>query len=70
MPDELPAVIVPPGRSATGRAASFSGVVSRRGCSSTAKVAVSPRPTGTSTGTISSAKRPSSVAATARMFEW
>ena len=51
-------------------AASFSGVVSRRGCSSTLTVTVSPRPAGTVTGTISWAKRPSSVAATARMLEW
>ena len=33
-------------------------------------VTVSPLPAGTVTGTISSEKRPSSVAATARMCEW
>ena len=31
---------------------------------------MAPRPAGTITGTIASAKRPSSVAATARMLEW
>ena len=45
-------------------------MVSRRGCSSRLTVTVSPRPAGTVIGTISSAKRPSSVAATARMLEW
>ena len=70
MPDEFPAVTWPSGPVSERRAASFSGVVSRRGCSSTLTVTVSPRPAGTVTGTISSAKRPSSVAATARMCEW
>ena len=70
MPDEFPAVTWPSGPVSEGSAASFSGVVSRRGCSSTLTVTVSPRPAGTVTGTISSAKRPSSVAATARMLEW
>ena len=70
MPDEFPAVTWPSGPVSEGSAASFSSVVSRRGCSSTLTVTVSPRPAGTVTGTISSAKRPSSVAATARMFEW
>ena len=60
----------PSGPVSEGSAASFSGVVSRRGCSSTLTVTVLPRPAGTVTGTISSAKRPSSVAATARMLEW
>ena len=46
MPDELPAVIENPGISgcSTGSAASFSSVVSRRGCSSTSKTRVSPFP--------------------------
>ena len=70
MPEEFPAVMVPSGPVSEGSAASFSSVVSRRGCSSTLTVTCSPRPAGTSSGTISSAKRPSSVAATALMFEW
>ncbi len=70
MPDEFPAVTCPSGPVSEGRAASFSTVVSARGCSSSATVTVCPRPAGTVTGTISSAKRPSSVAATARMCEW
>ena len=44
-------------------------MVSRRGCSSTAKVTVVPSPRATSTGTISSAKLPASMAATARWCE-
>ena len=51
-------------------AASFSTVVSRRGCSSTSKMRTSPFPTGISRAKISSLNRPSSVAATARMCEW
>ena len=61
---------VPSGPVSERNAANFSGVVSRRGCSSTETVAVWPRPAGTVTGTISSANRPSSVAAIARMLEW
>ncbi len=61
---------VPSGPVSEGNAASFSGVVSRRGCSSTETVAVWPRPAGTVMGTISSANRPSSVAAIARILEW
>ena len=49
--------------------ASFSRVVSRRGCSSTAKVTCVPSRRVTSTGTISSTKRPASMAAIARWCE-
>ena len=71
MPEAFPAVTWPSGPVSERSAASFSGVVSRRGCSSTLTVTVSPRPAGTVTGTISSSKRPSRRwHATARMFEW
>ena len=51
IPDELPAVTVPPARNAGFSAASFSSVVSGRGCSSR---------TTSPTGTSSSSKRPAS----------
>src|SRR5207248_1551022 len=57
IPEELPAVTVPPSRKAGLSAASFSAVVSGRGCSSRVT-----SPTGTS----SSAKRPASSAAAQR----
>src|SRR5690606_31505573 len=67
MPGALPAVMQPLG-SNTGRSlASFSRLVSRRGASSVSTVSVPPR-TGTSTGTISSAMRPPSMAASARWW--
>ena len=65
--EALPAVTVPPSRK-TGRSfASFSSEASGRGPSSASTVAVS-RPRGASIGTISSAKRPPSAAATARRW--
>ncbi len=45
-------------------------MVLRRGCSSVSKVEVSPIHPRTSIGMISSAKRPSSMAATALRCEW
>ena len=66
--DELPAVTFPSGRNAGLSDASASAEVSRRGVSSTATSA----PTCgfvTSTGTISFSKRPSSIAAIARLCD-
>ena len=64
--EELPAVTVPPSRK-TGRSlASFSKLVSGRGPSSEWIVTGGPFGWGASTVTISSSKRPASVAATAR----
>ena len=66
MPEELPAVTVPSVRN-TGRSwASFSGVVSGRGCSSRSMTVGSPFGCGITTGTISSLKRPSAMAREAR----
>jgi acetylornithine deacetylase/succinyl-diaminopimelate desuccinylase-like protein len=67
----LPAVVTAPSIVGfkSGSAASFSRVVVRRGCSSTAKVIGLPSRPGTSIGKISSAKRPSSMAASARWCE-
>ncbi len=57
IPDALPAVTVPPARNAGFSDASFSSVVSGRGCSSR---------TTSPTGTSSSSKRPASAAAAQR----
>ena len=69
-PAELPAVMEKPSISgwSGGSAAIFSSVLDRRGCSSTAQTRVSPALV-TVMGTISSTKRPSSMAATARWWE-
>ncbi len=64
----LPAVMTPSGVKAGFRLARRSADVSRRGVSSTSRVVVAPS-TATSTGTISRAKRPSSIARTARSCE-
>ena len=69
MPEELPAVTLPPSRKAGFSFASFSRVVSRLGYSS---VAITPSPwrAGTVTGTISSRNFPASMAAAARRWDW
>ena len=70
-PAALPAVMLNPSISGCSgfSEASFSRLVSRRGCSSTAKVIVVPSRRFTSRGTISSSKLPASMAATARWCE-
>ena len=68
IPDEFPAVTVPPGRNAGRSAASRSSVVSGRGCSSVSTTAGAPRGRGIVTGTISSANRPAPIAAAARCW--
>jgi len=68
-PEALPAVMLPPRRNSAGRRASFSAVVSGRGCSSRSTTSASPLRCGTSTGTISSAMRPDSIASRARICE-
>ena len=70
-PDALPAVMLKPGISGwMGLSeASFSRLLVRRGCSSTAKVVVVPSRRVTSSGTTSSSKLPLSMAATARWCE-
>ena len=68
-PDALPAVTVPPSRNGAGSDASFASVVSGRGCSSRSTMRGAPRGPGTSTGTISTARRPASSAAAARCCE-
>ena len=67
-PDELPAVMLKPSISGCSgvSAASFSIVLPRRGCSSVAKVTVSPSRRFTSIGKISSSNLPLSIASTAR----
>ncbi len=67
-PEELPAVTVPSVLKAGRSAASFSASVSGRGCSSVSTTIAGPFRCGTSTGTISSSKRPSSMAAAARRW--
>lgn len=65
-PDALPAVTVPPSlRKGVGSFASFSRVVSPRGCSSVPTSTGSPLRLGIETGTISLASRPFCCAATA-----
>ena len=76
--DELPAVTVPPARKAGRSPASAAADVSRRGPSSTSRVVSvtcgaplpppAPSTLRTGTGTVSSAKRPASIAATARSW--
>ena len=68
IPDELPAVTVPPARNAGRRPARPSSVVSGLGCSSASTTTGAPRGRGTVTGTISSANRPSRCAAAARCW--
>ena len=77
MPLELPAVTVPPSRKDGASRASFSIEVSRvkrpfslrqRGCSSVSTMTGAPFARGASMGTISSAKRPASMAATVRRW--
>ena len=68
--DELPAVTVPPALNNGRSAASFSIEVSRRGCSSVSKIVTLPLRSRSSIGMISSANRPSSIAAIARACEW
>ena len=70
MPLALPAVTVPLGRKAGFRRASFSIVVSGRGCSSVSTTMGSPLRWGTTTGTISSLNRPLSMAALAFIWLW
>ena len=67
-PAALPAVMLNPSISGCSgfSDASFSRLVSRLGCSSTAKVTVDPSRRVTSMGRISSSKLPASMAATAR----
>ena len=67
MPDALPAVTVPSGRTTPLSFASASSVVSR-GCSSRDTMFGSPFFDGTVTATISSARRPAAIAASA--FCW
>src|SRR4029077_11727264 len=67
IPEELPAVTVPPGRNTGLSLASCSSVVSGRGCSSSATSIVF-FPVFTVSGTISSAKRPSAFARAARCW--
>jgi hypothetical protein len=64
----LPAVTVPSGEKTGLRAASFSREVSGRGCSSLSKTTGAPFLCGTSTGTISWARRPAFWASRARMW--
>ena len=67
IPEELPAVTLPPtGLNAGGSFASDSGVVSR-GCSSRVK-STSPFLPGTFTATVSASKRPSAIARAARSW--
>ena len=61
IPDAFPAVTVPPARNAGFSVASFSSVVSGRGCSSR---------TMSPTETSSSSKRPASAAAAQRCCDW
>ena len=68
IPDELPAVTVPPDRNAGRSRASPSGVTSGRGCSSRETISGSPLRWGTSTGTISASNRPSDMAWAARRW--
>src|SRR5690606_22833199 len=69
-PEELPAVMLNPGISGWSglRAASFSAVVPRRGCSSVSNTVREPSGRVTRSGTISSVNRPSSIAWTARWW--
>ena len=69
-PAELPAVMEKPSISGCrgGNDAIFSSVLERRGCSSVSHVRVSPALV-TVIGTISSTKRPPSMAATARWWD-
>ena len=67
MPDALPAVTVPSGFTIGFSLLSASRVVSGRGCSSQVTV-TAPLRCGTVTGTISSASRPSAMAAPARCW--
>ena len=66
MPEEFPAVTVPPSLKTGRRRASDSAVVPERGCSSRSTTIGSPLRWGTDTGAISSAKRPAAIAASAR----
>ncbi len=66
-PEALPAVTVPSGRTMALSLASASSVVSR-GCSSRATTIGSPFFAGIVTGTISSARRPAAIAASARSW--
>ncbi len=68
MPDAFPAVIVPVGFTTGFNFASASSVVSGRGCSSLSTETGSPFFCGTGTPTISSAMRPSRIAALARWW--
>jgi len=67
IPDELPAVTVPPGASWRSRASASSKV--SRGCSSVATVIGSPRRCGTGTGAISRASLPLEIALAVRSWE-
>ncbi len=68
IPEELPAVTVP-SLLKTGRSlARTSAVVPGRGCSSVSTTRSSPFRWGMRTGTISSAKRPASMASAARFW--
>ena len=64
-PLALPAVTLPPSRNGAGNLASCSSVVAGLGCSSVSTITGSPLRWGISTGAISRARRPFSVAAPA-----
>ena len=68
MPELLPAVTEPPARNAGRSAASASGVLSGRGCSSRSTRVTEPLRPGTLTATSWPAKRPASMAAPARRW--
>ena len=69
MPEELPAVTLPPSRKAGRSLPSASSEVSARGCSSRVTTTGSPFFCGTVTGTIWSSNRPPSIAAIARWWD-